>query len=90
MSLSNLHINNNWTLFLDRDGVINNRLADDYVKSWDEFEFIQGVLEALGIFARLFSKIFIITNQQGIGKNIMTLADLESIHAKMLDEISNS
>ena len=31
-------INSKWTLFLDRDGVINKRPPNDYVKTWGEFE----------------------------------------------------
>ncbi len=76
-----------WTLFLDRDGVINRRLVDDYVKSWEEFEFLPGVLEAIAIFSQKFKHIFIITNQQGIGKGLMTEADLQEIHQKMSAEI---
>jgi len=76
-----------WTLFLDRDGVINHRLVDDYVKSWEEFEFLPGVLEAIALFSKNFKHIFIITNQQGIGKGLMTEVDLQDIHEKMLKEI---
>ena len=47
MTLKNLNINKNWTLFLDRDGVINKKIDNDYVKQWIEFEFIEGVLDAL-------------------------------------------
>ena len=45
-------IENTWTLFLDRDGVVNVRLIDDYVKNIGEFEFLPGVLEAFRIFAQ--------------------------------------
>jgi histidinol-phosphate phosphatase family protein len=76
-----------WSLFLDRDGVINRRLVDDYVKSPDEFEFLPGVLEAIALFAQKFRHIFIITNQQGIGKGLMTENDLAEIHQKMQEEI---
>lgn len=83
----------NWdnvdTLFLDRDGVINVRLIDDYVKVWDEFEFLPGVLDALKVFNARFKHIFIVTNQQGVGKKLMTEEDLQQIHAKMLTEICN-
>jgi len=41
--LSNLKIDSSWSLFLDRDGVINKRLIDDYVKHTGEFEFLPGV-----------------------------------------------
>jgi len=81
-------INRKWTLFLDRDGVINKRPPNDYVKTWDEFEFLPGVLEALNILSLKFSKIIIITNQQGIGKNVMTIEDLQIIHDNLIREIS--
>ena len=60
------------TLFLDRDGVINVRIVGGYVKNVEEFVFIDGVLEAFEIFARLFDTIVVVTNQQGIGKGIMS------------------
>lgn len=79
----------NNTLFLDRDGVINHRPPADYVKSWEDFKFLPGVLSALHILSDSFDKIFIVTNQQGIGKNLMKTQDLDSIHSKMLEEIEN-
>lgn len=79
-----------WSLFLDRDGVINVRRIDDYVKNVDEFIFIDGVKEALSIFAKHFRHIFIVTNQQGIGKGIMTMDDLETVHAEMMREIEKA
>ena len=80
-------INQDWTLFLDRDGVINVRLVDDYVKTPSEFEFIQGVQEAIAQLSKIFKTIVVVTNQQGIGKGLMQVADLELIHQKMKDEI---
>ncbi|MFA5541921.1 MAG: HAD-IIIA family hydrolase, partial [Bacteroidales bacterium] len=80
-------LSNYKTLFLDRDGVINTRLVDDYVKTWKEFEFIEGVLEAISIFSKEFDRIFIVTNQQGIGKGIMSEEDLDKIHSRMIEEI---
>ena len=77
----------NGALFLDRDGVINYRPPNDYVKKWEEFEFLPGVLKALKILSVRFPKIILITNQQGIGKNLMTHESLHIIHQKMLDEI---
>jgi histidinol-phosphate phosphatase family protein len=87
MTLKLLNINKNWTLFLDRDGVINKRLEDDYVKTLPEFEFLEGVPEALKQFADLFGKIIVVTNQQGIGKGVYTENDLNMIHHYMVDEI---
>ena len=77
-------------LFLDRDGVINRRLPGAYIKNWDQFEFLDGVLEALAILAPLFHPIVVVTNQQGIGKGLMTAADLENVHQKMLVEVTNA
>lgn len=74
-------------LFLDRDGVINKRKIGGYIQSWDEFEFLEGVLEAAPILARKFETIVVVTNQAGIGKGIMTEKDLQSIHTKMIASI---
>lgn len=87
MSLKSLNIDSTWSLFLDRDGVINKRIVDDYIKKVEEFHFLPGVLEALHNFALLFGKIFIVTNQQGIGKGLMNETDLEVIHSYMISEI---
>lgn len=82
-------INDSWSLFLDRDGTINKRLEDDYVKVWKEFEFLPGVLDAMAYFNLVFQHIFIVTNQQGIGKELMTHEDLQGIHDLMMDEVWN-
>ena len=87
MSLKEIISNEKWTLFLDRDGVINKKISNDYVKKWEDFQFIDGSLEAIKIFSRKFETIVIVTNQQGIGKGLMTEADLNSIHTRMLSEI---
>jgi len=88
MTLKNLNINKNWTLFLDRDGVINKKIDNDYVKQWIEFEFIEGVLDALKFLNTVFGNIIVVTNQQGIGKKLYRIEDLEIIHKNMLYEIA--
>ena len=55
-------------LFLDRDGTINRRVEGSYVMNYSQFHFLEGALEAMYLFADKFEKIFIVTNQQGIGK----------------------
>jgi D-glycero-D-manno-heptose 1,7-bisphosphate phosphatase len=74
-------------LFLDRDGVINVRLVDDYVKSWNEFQFIAGTPSAIARFSKVFRRVFIVTNQRGIARGLMTSADLDAIHGRMLEAI---
>jgi histidinol-phosphate phosphatase family protein len=83
-------IDNNWTLFLDRDGVINHEKESDYILNYREFIFYEGAPHALKIFAEIFSTIIIVTNQRGIGKGLMTEADLHDIHSNMLLEINSA
>ena len=79
----------NWTLFLDRDGVINERRPGAYVTQWEEFRFKAGVLEAIPTLNQLFARILIVTNQQGIGKGLMSAQDLQLIHETMLKTIAS-
>lgn len=88
MTLKNLNIDKSWSLFLDRDGVINKKLDNDYVKHWIEFEFLEGTFIALKKFNDLFGKIIVVTNQQGIGKGLYRTEDLELIHKNMLYELA--
>jgi histidinol-phosphate phosphatase family protein len=80
-------IDNSWTLFLDRDGVINHEKHKDYVYNYEEFKFYDGIPEALKILASRFGLIIIVTNQKGIGKGLMTDADLQDIHDRMTQDI---
>ncbi len=82
-----LKIDKSWTLFLDRDGVINKRVINDYVLKWEQFEFMPNALKAIKKLSKLFGNMFIITNQQGIGKGLMTKDDLLDIHKKAIDKI---
>ena len=73
-------VDESWTLFLDRDGVINKRLVDDYVKSIDEFIILPGILEAIKRFSKCFGRIIVITNQQGVAKGVMSGRDVDDVH----------
>ncbi|MES2134318.1 MAG: HAD-IIIA family hydrolase [Bacteroidota bacterium] len=88
MTLKDLHIDKSWTLFLDRDGVINKKLENDYVKHSTEFEFLDGALNALRMLDPIFGTIVIVTNQQSIGKKIIFPEDLELIHKNMMYEVT--
>ncbi len=87
MKLNEIKIDKTWTLFLDRDGVINLHYPNDYVKKWDEFYFLEGVLDALKNLSEVIRRIIVVTNQQGVGKGLMTQEDLEFIHSEMLREV---
>ena len=78
------------TLFLDRDGVINKKLEGRYVRDFSEFEFMEGAIDAISKLTNKFKRIIIVTNQQGIGKEIMSDADLNILHTKMEERIEKS
>ncbi|MBL7702105.1 MAG: HAD-IIIA family hydrolase [Ferruginibacter sp.] len=80
-------IDHTWTLFLDRDGVINHEKHKDYIHTWNEFVFYDGVQEAMAVFAKIFSHIIIVTNQRGIGKGVTRRQDVELIHKNMTKAI---
>jgi histidinol-phosphate phosphatase family protein len=88
--LSTIDFDKSWTLFLDRDGVINEKLENDYVKTWDEFTFKYGVLEAIARLGRIFGRIFVVTNQRGVGFGLMTEEKLNEIHARMCFEVARA
>src|SRR5947208_17179457 len=83
-------INKDWTLFLDRDGVINDEKYMQYVNVWEEFIFYSGVKDAIKIFTEKFGLIFIMTNQRGVARGLTKLKDLEIIHNNMLDELRSA
>ncbi len=83
-------IDNNWTLFLDRDGVINVENIGSYITCWDEFEFCEGALESIKHFGSLFGTIVVVSNQRGVGKGIMTFDDLKNISTRMVNAINEA
>ena len=84
---SEINIDNTWTLFLDRDGVINKNIDKSYVLNWDEFEFVDGVLETMPKLAGIFPRIIVVTNQQCIAKGLITEDELSEIHQNMMNMI---
>jgi D-glycero-D-manno-heptose 1,7-bisphosphate phosphatase len=71
------------TIFLDRDGVINENRAD-YVKSWDEFRFLPGAREAIARLTRAGHRIVICSNQAGIARGLISQETVEEIHRRMI------
>ena len=84
------NINQSWTLFIDRDGVVNDEKEADYIHSWEEFKFYDGVKEAFNIFNKKFGIIVMVTNQRGIAKGLTKLKDLHVIHRNMVQEIEDA
>ena len=83
------NIDNSWTLFLDRDGVINVEKKDEYVLKPSEFIFLDGVQQAIKMLSEIFGLILIASNQRGVSKGLMSLEDLHDVHAYMIEEIKD-
>jgi D-glycero-D-manno-heptose 1,7-bisphosphate phosphatase len=77
------------TVFLDRDGVINED-SPDYIKCWAEFSFIQGSLDAIARLTRSGWSIIVITNQSAINRGMIPLAELESMHRRLRRAVLDS
>lgn len=88
MNKSYPKIDSDWTLFLDRDGVLNKKLDGRYVTSPEKLILLSGVSEAMALFSNLFDRIIIVTNQQGIGKEIMTHQDLAKVHSSLVEQLN--
>ncbi len=90
LSITEKYLQLKKNIFLDRDGVINKKPPKaDYVKSWDEFEFLPGSVEAITLLTKKGYDIYIISNQAGIARGIMTENNLKEIHEKMKKELEN-
>ena len=83
---------NNWTLFLDRDGVINHEppAAQIYVNHHSQFEFYPDSLQGLKIMAGLFPIIVVTTNQRGVFRGLTPLEELHLIHENMMTAVEES
>ena len=80
-------VDKTWTLFIDRDGVINEEKLGEYVLHWAQFIFSKGVLQSFKRLSEVFGRLFLVTNQRGVGKGLMSKADLDTIHYEMQREI---
>lgn len=80
-----LPIDKSWTLFLDRDGVFNHQIINDYVKQVHELKIIDGVPQAISDFTKLFGRLLVVTNQQGVGKGVMTVDDLDHLNGYIVN-----
>ncbi|MBP6184560.1 MAG: HAD family hydrolase [Saprospiraceae bacterium] len=87
--LNLMEVDQTWTLFLDRDGVINERIIGGYIQKPEQFVFLPGVIDAIKALRPFFGRIVVVTNQQGIGKGIMTMDNLAAVHQHMLNELDH-
>lgn len=76
-----------WTLFLDRDGVINERIVGGYVLHYDELKILPFVKEALHLLKGKFYKIIVVSNQQSVGKGLCQYDEVVQIHNRLNEEL---
>ena len=74
-------------IFLDRDGTINEDVG--YVSKLENFRLISGIKPALHLLQDLGFKLFVVSNQSGIGRGIISEDVLKSIHQKMFEEFQH-
>src|SRR6187402_2725033 len=87
---TNAQVDKSWTLFLDRDGVINDEIVGSYITEWDEFRFCDGALEALRTLNEVFGNIVIVTNQRGVGRGLMSFETLKDISTRMTAAVAEA
>lgn len=90
MKINEVNIVGYDTLLLDRDGTINVHIIGDYVRRWEDFEFIPNVVDTIASWSKIVKHIFVVTNQRGIGRGKYSETDLADIHAHMLAEIERA
>jgi len=74
-------------LFLDRDGVIN--VDRGYVSRIEQFEWVPGAAQCIARFNRRGWFVFIVTNQSGIAMGLYSEADMDAIHAHMVEGLAS-
>lgn len=74
-------------IFFDRDGIVNRRRIDDYVKTWSEFEFLPEIFTVLPASRRSGHLAVLVTNQRGIARGLMSEDALLSMHDRMQTEL---
>ncbi len=82
------NIDKSWTLFLDRDGVLNEEKKDSYVFNRKELHLFDYVPKSIAQLSNIFNKLILVTNQKGIGKGLMTVDDLSDIHSYLQENIA--
>ncbi|MCG5030286.1 D-glycero-beta-D-manno-heptose 1,7-bisphosphate 7-phosphatase [Mesosutterella sp. OilRF-GAM-744-9] len=75
-------------VFLDRDGVINVDRA--YVHRIEDFSFVPGTLDACRLFRQQGFRLFVVTNQSGIGRGYFSEQDFSKLTEWMLAEMARA
>lgn len=74
--------------FFDRDGVVNRSPGPGYVLRWEDFHFEEGIVEVLRRLREWNWVLILVTSQKGVGKGLMSRAELDRIHRNMQAELA--
>jgi len=78
-------------IILDRDGVLNRRPPKgEYVRSWREWEWLPGSLDALRLLKKNGFRVVIVSNQAGVERGVMSEDDVADIHRRMMAEVADA
>ena len=75
-------------VFLDRDGVLN--VDHGYVSTWERFEFLPGVPDALRALQDAGYLLIVVSNQSGIGRGYYCEADVESLNKAIAQHLGST
>jgi D-glycero-D-manno-heptose 1,7-bisphosphate phosphatase len=78
-------------VFLDRDGVINQRPVEgEYITRWEDFHILPGVAEGIALLNHAGFFVVVVTNQRCVAKGLLTEADLQQMHERMIDVLARA
>lgn len=78
-------------VFLDRDGVINQKAPEgEYITRWEDFHILPGVVEAIALLNRADFRVIVVTNQRCIAKGLISPVELQRLHQRMTDRLSRA
>jgi|SRR5580704_14751080 D-glycero-D-manno-heptose 1,7-bisphosphate phosphatase len=78
-------------VFLDRDGVINQKPPEGgYVTRWEDFHILPGVAEGVALLNRAGFTVIVVTNQRCIAKGLITVVELENMHQRLNELLAKS
>jgi D-glycero-D-manno-heptose 1,7-bisphosphate phosphatase len=74
-------------IVVDRDGTLN-ELRDEHIHSPDDWQAIEGALEAIARLHQAGWHVVVATNQSGLGRGLMEMSTLNAIHQKMNEQLA--
>lgn len=80
-----------WHVILDRDGVLNIERSDGgAISDWSQWQWIPGARKALAMLRHSGVQVSVATNQSGVGRGTVTRAEVDIVHARMLEEAAQA